>query len=127
MAMMKRVSIEAKGEEKELIDTPEKLALDKLIKNIEEQEEYMITIAMIVKEMYNNRREEIKNCTCSTHTCTSKIEGLECKEKIRKSENFCENYEEERIGLERAGVRLPPGTDPRNLSNELKWSICTFR
>lgn len=95
--------------------------------NMEREEIFVDYMASEIEKLYQNRQNEIDKCQCSTHTCSTVFpKESKCQIKIRPVD-FCYNDKEERIDPFSMGTRLPPGTDPENLSDKLKSSICTFR
>lgn len=103
------------------------LLLQEVTQKLKKQEDYVRNIAYQAENLYKNRQRELANCSCSIHTCsTIFIQDLHCYDKIRLEE-FCQKYKQEKLDPSRMGIRLPPGTDPANLNDGLKSSLCTFR
>lgn len=106
---------------------------EQLLKEVEEklkeQEEFVSYIASEAESLYKNRQGEINACECSMHACSTIFQkaNLGCYDKIRLNDGYCHDCKQEKIDPSKLCVRLPPGTDPSNLSNKLKSSICTFR
>lgn len=94
-----------------------------------EQEEIVNFIASATEKLYKNRQREISDCVCSTHACSTDLSksDLKCYDKIRLGEDYCHDYKQEKIDSSKLKIRLPPNTNPANLSDRLKSSICTFR
>lgn len=97
-------------------------------KNLKKQEDYVNHIASEAEKLYKNRQRELAHCQCSLHLCSTNFPSeLKCYDKIRHDHAFCYKDTQEKIDPTRMGVILPPGTNPVNLTDRLKSSICTFK
>eukprot|EP00210_Caulerpa_lentillifera_P007421 g7092.t1 len=80
-----------------------------------------------VSRLFERRGKYLRNCECQNHACTNEDVGLECTDILGANKPVCgDKCNKRRISFDGPAFRLPPGTDPDNMSAHLKESICLY-
>lgn len=93
----------------------------------DDKERIVKELAAAAEEAYKNRQVHVRDCVCSRHSCSNSLgKNAKCFGRLGSS-SLCGSCEGTLLDYTRSAVRLAPGTDPRNLTAQVKESLCTFR
>lgn len=92
---------------------------------IESQEELVKDIAAHATELHAQRVQFLRSCECSKHACSNDFLDAPCVTQFG-TPGICE-VEGRRLDNTTSIFRTPPGTNPDDLSDTLKESICVYQ
>ncbi|CAD7696234.1 unnamed protein product [Ostreobium quekettii] len=106
-----------------LLGAPAADEVDDLIDGVEAVVE---RVAEAATDAFSGRFASVADCGCSPHACGSEFGTSECVEDIGDAE-LCGGCTGQKLSLAESFILTPPTVDIKNLTADVKDSICTFQ